>query len=268
MKRNKIYEHFLTALRFMRFLLTAKHRYGHGVHSPFVFELISKVINDKKKYPEYVFLNDIRSQLKVTDDQLKVKEIGSGSARFSTKLRSVSEMIRISSVNRKSGELLFRVSRHYKPDFIVELGTSIGMGSIYLSKGSPKSKLITIEGNQGLVQFANELFLKYPGLNIQTIYGLFDQQLVRIKENYPAPGIVFIDGNHNYEPTLKYFRFFSNYMTAGILIFDDINWSAAMNKAWSEIIKDSKANVTIDLFYMGIVVLDKGVTPGHYNVRF
>jgi hypothetical protein len=52
----------------------------------------------------------------------------------------------------------------------------------------------------------------------------------------------------------------------GILVFDDIYWSAEMKKAWMAIMED--AVITIDLYKLGIVVIDEMLTPGNYRVRY
>jgi predicted O-methyltransferase YrrM len=268
MNRERLYEKLLTMFSYVWHLLLAKHRYGHGVHSPFAFEFINKVVFDHTSYSEYKSLQVLRNELKRSDIQLQVQEVGSGSTHFSGKSRKVSDLIHVSSVNRKNGKLLFRISRNYKPATIIELGTSIGLSSLYLAKGSPVSRVVTVEGNPELSQFAAELFKKCNTENITPIIGLFDEQLELLKQKYPVPQLVFIDGNHNVEATLRYYRHFSEQMNSGILIFDDINWSRNMRKAWKEIRQDRSARATIDLFYMGIVLLDQSITPGHYRVRF
>jgi predicted O-methyltransferase YrrM len=268
MNGERLYEQVLTVCSYAAYFFRAKHKYGHGVHSPFIYDFLSKVIFDDIHYSEYTNLLKLRKELKQSDAELPGLEIGSGSMHFYQEYRKVSSLIHVSSVNKKFGKLLFRISRYYKPTTIIELGTSIGLSTLFLAKGSPLSQVITVEGNPELSHFAGELFRKYDAENITPIKGLFDEQLELLKQKYPTPQLVFIDGNHNIEPTLSYYRHFSDQMNSGILIFDDINWSLNMRKAWKKIRQDSKARATIDLFYMGIVFLDQSITPGHYQVRF
>jgi predicted O-methyltransferase YrrM len=268
MKAGKLIEQFLTACQLINHLFRAKHRYGHGIHSPCVYEFVSKILYDSKPYAEYSMLNSIRNELSKSEEQLRVSEIGSISSYFPGEFRKVSKLISISSVNKKFGELLFRISRFYHPATIVELGTSIGMSTLYLAFGFRGSNIITIEANKWLSQYAGGLFEKYQLGNILRIEGLFDEQLDLVAQKYSSPQLLFVDGNHNYEPTIRYYKHFSNRMDAGLMIFDDINWSRGMRKAWNEIKQDPRARVTIDLFYMGIVILDDSITPGHYRIRF
>jgi hypothetical protein len=67
---------------------------------------------------------------------------------------------------------------------------------------------------------------------------------------------------------MRYFTFYNEIIKEGILIIDDINWSAGMRKAWREIVKQNANYVTIDLFRMGMILIRESITPGHYVVRF
>jgi predicted O-methyltransferase YrrM len=54
---------------------------------------------------------------------------------------------------------------------------------------------------------------------------------------------VYIDGNHRYEPTMKYFDLLMQYSHEGtILVSDDIHWSLEMTQAWKAIEKDQLAS--------------------------
>ena len=53
-----------------------------------------------------------------------------------------------------------------------------------------------------------------------------------------------------------------------ILIFDDIHWSNDMEKAWEEIKESTKVTLTIDLFFVGLVLIDKKLSKENYIIRF
>ncbi len=267
MKINKIKEQQGLIFSYINYQIRARHRNGHGIHSPYLFEFFSRVLFDKTSYPEYKILELIRNNLRHTHEKLTVHNTGAGSRRFSRQERKVSELLKISSVNRTFGKLLFRIARYYKPSVILELGTSIGMSTLYLATGSPASRLITIDAEYSLCDFARRLFKNNTVENITVFEGLFDERLKELEQD-SVPELVFIDGDHSYEATMKYFNYFSSRMKKGFLVFDDINWSAGMSKAWKEIVRDNKAPVTIDLFYMGIVLFRDSITPGHFIARF
>ncbi len=253
---------------YLDYLVKSKHRKGHGIHPPFVYEFVSKVLFDRKTYPEYTLINSIINELKANKEVLSITNMGAGSDRFAGESRKISDLLSKSSLQPRYGKLLFRIANYYKPETIIEFGTSIGLSALYLAKGAPQARIATIEGDTSLCEFARSVFKKHQVGNIKAINGLFDEYLSYFEKNYPSPELVFIDGNHSYEATLRYFDHFSERIEKGFLIIDDINWSAGMHRAWNEIRNDSRAIVTIDLFSIGIVIIRKMITPGHFMIRF
>ena len=258
--------HFVSG--YLNYLLKSKHWKGHGIHSPFVYEFISQVLYDQKLYPEYEEIQTIRDKLKNITERLPVSELGAGSHEFSGEFRSVKDMAGQSSVSHKFGKLLFRMAGFYKSPAIIELGTSIGLSTLYLAKGAPDSRIVTLEGNKAVCDYARSLFQEHRLKNVQAVNGLFDDYLTYLDEKYPDAGLVFIDGNHTREATLRYYHHFANGMKEGFIVIDDINWSADMQEAWETIKSESSNRVTLDLFFMGIVIFRESITPGHYVVRF
>jgi len=258
---------FSRSYNYLDYLLKSKHRYGHGIHSPFVFEFVSKVMFDKQIYPEYQYFNELRGSLGKSREMLGASSLGAGSKNMPGSVM-VRDLAGLSSVKPKFGKLLFRMARHYHPETIIELGTSIGISTIYLAKGNSDSQVVTIEGDSNICNFARQLFKKQDVKNIKAINGNFDDYLSYFEKNYPAPEMVFIDGNHTYDATLKYYHHFRNSIRNGFLIIDDINWSQGMRKAWCEILANDDGIATVDLFFMGIIIIRSSITPGNYIVRF
>ena len=256
----------LQTVSYLDYLIRARHSYGHGIHSPFIYELASKVLFDPMKYPEYDRLKSVRNSLMQDKDQLLLNGFGAGSVKFTGNSRKVADITKISSVRPKFLRLLFRLAKYNRPGLILELGTSLGLSAMAFGMGCPDAKVVTIEAEPALCEFAAGLFDRTGIANILIRQGLFEEQLPAVLNEYPAPGIVFIDGNHAYEPTLRYFREIKTVMTTGILIFDDICWSEEMCHAWQVIRTESE--VSIDLFSMGLVIIRPRITPGNYRIRF
>lgn len=268
MTLKKLNELLFTAISYIKYLLLARYRKGHGIHSPYLFDLVNSVIYNSNNYEEYSLFKKIEKQLKNTNEKISVEEFGAGSHKFIGMQRKISDLKSVSSVNKKFGKLLFRLANYYKPNYIVEMGTSIGLSTIYLAKGNSQSKVITIEGNSSLCAFTRRLFQQYCLQNIEIIEGEFDEHLSNVISGISNHSIIFIDGNHSYGPTLKYFDTVCGHIDEGIIIIDDINWSQSMRKAWQDIKNDPRTNVTIDLFFMGIIIRNKNITPGNYKMRF
>lgn len=256
---------YFWALQYLKYLLFSSHRKGHGIHSPFVFDFIQNVLNDKTEYPEYKEIENLCRELKSSNDKVLLSSLG---ARPSKEEKTISHIYRNSSVNKKYGRLLFRMVRYYKPEKVLELGTCLGVSALYMAKANATTNVVTIEGHTPYFNVAQRLFEKASANNIKPINSTFDEALpTLLKEKYDC---FFIDGNHTYTGTINYFRQCLNAANLNaILIFDDIYWSADMNRAWKEIVQNSNVPLTIDLFRFGLVFLNTNIyAKMHYRIRF
>jgi len=161
------------------------------------------------------------------------------------------------------------MSRYFKPGNILELGTSLGLSTLYLANGNPDANIITIEGCPNISKFAGENFHRLGTDQINQVTGNFDDKLAEVLKPIERLDFAFIDGNHQQEPTINYFEqclLKSN--SNSIFIFDDIHWSEGMEKAWENIISHPDVSLSVDIFHMGIVFLKKELTKQHFVIRF
>lgn len=261
--------HTYKTKKFLEYTLRARGRFG--IHSPFIYEFTDKVLNDKRFYDEYRTIEDLRRRLLHSGMILSQDDFGAGNEgniSFSG-TRTVRRIIHHSTIHRKYGRLLFRISHYYKPETILELGTSLGFGSMYLGAGNPESTVYTVEGCQETADRAQENFREAGINNIHCLTGKFDEVLPGfLKGLDEPPGLVFIDGNHRYQSTVSYFEQLLPFMDEGILILDDIYWSQEMEKAWNRIKSCPEVTATVDLFRMGIVFFRKGLFRQDFVIRF
>jgi predicted O-methyltransferase YrrM len=235
--------------------LTAANGKGHGIHSPFVFNFVTQVLNDRRIYGEYAPVEALRARLTGDDSMLAVEDLGAGSVSGAGAQRKVMDIVRRSAKPRRLGRLLFRVARYYQPDVIVELGTSLGVSTAYLAAGAPSARVFSIEGAAGLAAAAGRN-LQSMGLGAQIVTGNFDDELEPLLGRVGKVDLAFIDGNHRYEPTMRYFELlFAGASSCSALVFDDIHWSPEMEQAWEDIRRDPRVMMTIDLFFMGFVFI-------------
>jgi len=249
-----MYSKWQLAVKFLRYFLNSSNGKGHGIHSPFIYQFISKVLNDSKDYPGYERVEWLRQQLLQDNSVLSIQDHGAGSSGKTEDQRIVASIARHAAKPKKYGQLLFRMVRQYQPATILELGTSLGITTSYLSIASPASAIITIEGSATVAGRARLNFEKLGLKNIEVIEGNFDDMLPEMLHHLPAVDLVFIDGNHRQEPTEHYFsQLLSKINNDSIIIFDDIHWSRGMEQAWKNIIRNPVVRCSIDLFFMGIV---------------
>lgn len=243
------------------------------MHSPFVFEFMTKVLNDKTAYPEYQKVETIRKQLLRDHSTIEVTDMGAGSvagqnARVSK--RVIASIANHAAKPKKFGQLLFRMVKHYQPQQVIELGTSLGVTSSYLALGNPAANVNTMEGAPAIAQKARENFAALELSNISITEGNFDRTLYPLLNTLPGIDLAFIDGNHRQEPTERYFRqLLPHIHNDSIFIFDDIHWSHEMEAAWATIKNDPAVRCSIDLFFIGIVFFRKEfMEKQHFAIRF
>lgn len=247
--------------KYLKYLLSAKT--AHGIHSPFVFELYNAVINKKSNYYIFEKIEHLRKKLLISQKEIDVTDLGTGKSGK----RMVRDIAERSAKDKKYCALLFRLAYHFKPTTILELGTSLGISTAYLASSNLNSKVITIEGCPNTASEARKNFQSLDLQNIESITGNFDDVLCQL----PIANcqLVFFDGNHKKEPTLKYFSQCLEFAhTHSVFVFDDIHWSDEMEEAWEEIKSHPKVTVSIDLFFMGLIFFRKEQAKEHFVVRY
>jgi len=260
---------FFRILRYIEYLLFARHRKGQGIHSPYVFDLVTRVFRNKTDHQFVLTIESMRKKNISDNRTIEVLDLGAGSSRLKTNSRKVSEIARYSAVPEKYGLLLSNLAAEYGNKPIIEFGTSLGISTMYLAAGSHGSIVYTMEGCPQTASVAAENFSIAGFDNIKLMRGSFDDLLSGIRRQNINPGLVFIDGNHHKEPVCRYFREIceiSNY--EAVIVIDDIHYSREMEAAWDEIKAEGSVTLTIDIFRMGLVLTRRGMGKCNYIVRY
>ena len=265
-----MYSPLQLAIKYFNYWITASNGKGHGMHSPFVFEFITKILNDRTAYTEYEKVEALRDQLLNDTTVLEVEDFGAGSAIDKKNKRSISSIAKNAAKPKKFGQLLFRMVKRYQPKTILELGTSLGITTSYLSLAKPDARLITMEGSKEIADVAKQNFNAIELKNVELIEGNFDNTLSSVVRGLPSVDFSFIDGNHQQEPTERYFKeLLAKTNNDSVLVFDDIHWSSEMEAAWETIKKDAAVTCSIDLFFIGIVFFRKEFKEKqHFTIRY
>lgn len=251
-------------IAYIKFLLKSTNE--HGVHSPFVYNFITKCLYDKKRYNNYDDLKAYRSQLLNSKESLEITDFGAGSKRMSNSKRRVSKMVKISSSSFKDTQLLFRISQYFKFKNTLELGTSLGVGTQALALGHSKNKITTVEGCQNTFQFSEKNLKELHLSNTICINSDFRSAISQLhQESFDC---IYFDGHHNKEATLAYFNLLiSKAHNNSVFIFDDIYWSKDMTEAWELIISNSRITASVDCFNLGFIFFRKEQPKQHFRIR-
>lgn len=240
----------------------------HGVHSPFVFDLVTKCFYDKTKHPEYFILKNYRKSLLENKNFIEVTDFGAGSRVFKSNKRQISKIAKTAGISTKRAELLFRIVSYFQPENILEIGTSLGLATSALSLGNSKTYIQSLEGCTNTLSIGEYTFNSFfPDFNVEFINVEFTEFLKECSSKSEW-SLIYFDGNHSKQATLDYFELLLPTITnETVWIFDDIHWSKDMEKAWETIKNHPKVTVTIDTFQWGIVFFRTEQEKEHFIIR-
>lgn len=153
--------------------------------------------------------------------------------------------------------LLHLLVRALRPACVLELGTNLGISAAYvavaLAEQENGGRLFTLEASPYRLRFARSLHRELGLGNIEHREGLFDDTLARVLEEAPPPDLVFLDGNHRYEPTLRYFESITaKAADRCLVILDDIRLSEGMRRAWHDLRRHPRVAIAVDLYSMAL----------------
>lgn len=257
-----------TAKAYIGYLV--RSAFNAGPSSTFVDDFKRQVIRDTKPYETYAEVEAIRTQLLQDHRMIEVRDFGLTSKGMYYQ-RAVEDIAGAALKSFKYAALLFRIVQLMKPKQILELGTSLGLTTAYLAKGNPDAVVLTIEGSPGTLAVAQENWKKLGIDSIEGHCGNIDEILPELLKKSEGPDMVFFDGNHRYEATINYFELClaaASGSSSTCFVFDDIHWSAGMNKAWQEIKRHPRVSHTIDLFAIGLVFFDAQAPQADYTIYY
>ncbi len=254
-------------LEAIRHLFSAQGDYR--LHSPFVYHFYQEVLRGSPE-PQAMKTRQLRSRMLKDQRLIRFEDLGAGSRRSGERevKSSLGRLAARAGRRQEEGEFLLRLTRFCKPNRMLELGTHLGFSAMYQHLGAPQANFITVEGIPELAGIARENFDQL-GMNIELRVGSFDRVLK--EELLPSSldwDYIFLDGNHSYEATMRYFtQLLPRLSRGGLMLFDDIYWSEGMQRAWQEIISHPEVSVSIDLFRFGLCFIRRPQAKEHFRLR-
>ena len=237
--------------KYLVYLQKAKTKYY--LHSPFVYQFYLNVLEGETDSQLKSILR-LRGKLRNNNTLLKAEDFGTGNSLSKT----VDDIEKKVAVRHKYGVLLYRLVNYFKPQNILEIGTSIGLSSSYIALANVHSRIVSLEGSKEIAELAKQNHAALQIRNIKLVTGSFNETLPTSLQQFSSVDLVFFDGNHTKEATFNYFQqCLSKSTENSIFIFDDIYWSAEMSEAWEEIKQDARVTLTLDVYQFGICFFRK-----------
>lgn len=240
----------------------------HSLHSPFLFNLYLDVIKEDSDLGFHKIEN-LRSELLASEKSFHFEDLGAGSRVNSGEERKVSEIAKHSSTPAKFSRLLYRFIQHFGYSEVLELGTSLGLNSLYMAQASPEVQVLTFEGISEISDLARKNFQQMGASNIHMVEGNIDLTLADKIAQLKKIDLAYIDANHRYEPTLKYYELIQPKISQhGMIVIDDIHWSKEMSEAWLVLKTKAEVTLSLDLFEAGILFFNPNLKKEDYIIKF
>ncbi len=257
---------------YLRHHLTAWNTGGEGIHSPYLFYLVRMLMYDTNAYYCFTPIEERRQAMLHSDRKIEITDLGSGTAgNGAVYQRSIADIARTGLETPRVGQLLFKWivclgHEAQRPLEIVELGTSLGITTAYLAAADSRNRITTFEGCPTVADIARHNWEKLNLHNIYLIEGNIDNTLYNYA--HEKIDIAFIDANHTYEATLRYFDYIAALAhEKSILVIDDIHHSPQMHAAWQHICGHPQVTSTMDIWNAGIVFFDSHFLHRNYTLR-
>jgi predicted O-methyltransferase YrrM len=248
----------------LNFLLKSSNQ--HGIHSPFVYDLITKCFYDKTPFSAYHNLKALRNKLIYNQDLVKIKHYSEASKVFQSNHQKISTIVKCEGSSYKKQKQLYRITNYFKPKNVLELGTSVGLGSAAMAIASNNSIIKTVEVNKNISDIAKKVFKSYQLKNIQIDTSSFKDFFK--KSNYENLDLVYLDGTCDKESTIENFNSLLKHShNESVFIINNIYWSKEMTEAWNIIKKQKEITVSIDTFYWGFLFFRKEQPKQHFTIR-
>lgn len=239
----------------------------HSLHSPFFYDLYTRVVKTADD-ANYQPIEALRAQLLTMDKVINVEDLGAGSAALTGSARKVSDIARTSLSTPKFSSLYARIIRHFQSKNVLELGTSLGINALYLA-ATPATRVTTFEGAPEIAEIARMTFAFRRASDITLIEGNITKTLPAFLQQTSKIDFAFIDAHHRYQPTRQYADWlFARTHDRSILVFDDIHYSAEMEKVWNELKRHKLVYASADLYRCGILFFDPSLNKQHVVLQF
>ena len=244
------------AIHQLQFYLKAADSKGHGTHSPFVYQFITEVLNDDRHFYPYeeisFLLNDLRN------DKRKINYNGQDAT-----IATIADKL----LTQKYNQLLFRMVEFYKPSYILEVGSSLGITTAFLAAPNQNNLVYTIDSNQHLALIAQQT-LKQLNLDNVTILTADNHSLNTIANYERKYGLILF--NISLEDSLDIFTSLETLINEeSIIVVTGINKNLNNKLSWEKIKEQRTITMSIELFEMGFLFFRKEILKKqHFKVRF
>ena len=241
----------------IEYFFKARHRKGHGIHSPFLFRLITQVMENRGYFSAYPLLKAVQENVKNT---LRILDMESyhqeGLAEFGLNFTDIKKFHLLPV---RFDRLLFRLVNDFRPEDIAFYGSTFGVTLLALALADRRIILKAQVENDHYRSFCRRLVEVYEVDNIQlSVTGSVVASDFIVVQNPLDPDycdrvLIQILAQPDYN---------------GVIVLCGIHVSEKMEAVWSRYKNDQVIRLSLDLFEIGIFICKKGLQKEDFVVRF
>ncbi len=201
---------------------------------------------------------------KLSNDATLISDEVHGAQSVAISPNKIRSIVRHGISDQQRSSLLCRMIDYLQCKKVLELGTSVGINTAYLSMPDSVEQVVSVDANSDLIAIAKSVVAEGKSSKIQLINSDVDEYLDMQAGSFD---LVYLDADHTYEATMRYVqKLVSRASQNGIIVLDDIHWSVGMERAWEDLRLQHK--LTIERFNLGIIFMDGYEAEGHLVLDF
>jgi len=226
--------------RYLQYYWSALTKYK--IHSPFVFDFVNTIFEDGRYYHFMGVIENYRRNLMGSGDTITTSEGA----------KTVNHLVKTKAINHRIGALLFKTVHEYKPDTILELGTNLGIATLYQATVNSTAKVLTLEEDLGIATKTKEYFKRLGTRNIELTSGKIDQQLSKVLQKLETVEHLFFNDFWGETTTLAYFEQCLPYVVPNtVFVFRAPHSNEVSLSCWRKLQQHPSVKLSLDVYDLG-----------------
>lgn len=251
-------------LQYLKYCFTSGYQHGYGIHSPYVYHLVTTIIEEDLPYYKYSLIEKVRTKMCRTEEKIGVFQPDG-----TKKLESIGNVVDKYAIKQKYGQLLFRLVNYYKPDVVLEYGATCGISTMFLAAANSKIPVFSLSAQPEMSDLAQSLFDRIGIHNVKKVVcadekKVFDGVIDKMSRNdfFYINSASAADVMHLAQSRMDKYgeRFF--------IIVPCPYATADMWKTWNALKDDNRVKVSVNLFQFGILIANDDLQKEDYIVRY
>jgi predicted O-methyltransferase YrrM len=213
------------------------------VHSPFIYRLITHVIRERAGYYRLDEIESLRKTLC----------LNKGLIRYP---------------NSRTGALLFRLVVYFRSKHILQVGTSLGFSSLFLSSHRSELCCFALEPLAETAAVTQKI-CEHAGLTTVTVRaGHYANTLPGILHTMGTVDLLYLNGRYEQaERVQQIFTLCLPFLEDTAIIICEGLRQTSMRRFWKELRDHPKITATLDLFSLGIAFISPKLHKKNYVVH-